>query len=43
MFVFGWLLLWIEDVGAMGQRSVDLIGGFGLTGSATKWDLASWR
>lgn len=27
----------------MGQRSVDLIGGFGLTGSSTMWGPASWR
>lgn len=43
VFMFGWLLFWIEDMGAMGQYATALVGGYGMTGSSTMWELTAWQ
>ncbi|MCD8199911.1 MAG: hypothetical protein LUD25_02985 [Coriobacteriaceae bacterium] len=43
VFMFAWLLFWIEDMGQMGQYLTAMFGGFGLTGGATLWELTFWE
>lgn len=42
VFMFGWLIFWIEDMGAMGEYFLAMFGAFGLTGGATLWELSFW-
>lgn len=43
IFVFGWLLFWIEDMGEMGIYLQAMFGGYGLTGGSTVWELTIWE
>ena len=42
VFMFGWLLFWIEDMGQMGQYFLAMFGVFGSTGTSTAWELGIW-
>lgn len=43
VFMFAWLLFWIEDMTEMGRYLFAMIGGYGLTGSSTFWELTCWE
>lgn len=43
VFVFGWLLFWIEDMEAMGVYLQAMFGVFGATGQSTLWELTVWE
>ncbi len=43
VFMFAWLLFWIEDMSVMGEYLLALIGVFGLTGAQTFWQLSAWQ
>ena len=43
IFMFGWLLFWVEDMGQMGGFLQALVGTYGLTGSSTMWELTVWE
>jgi alginate O-acetyltransferase complex protein AlgI len=42
VFMFGWLLFWIEDLNAMRDWFVAMFGGFGLTGTSIFWEMQGW-
>lgn len=42
VFMFAWLLFWIEDMAAMGEYLLAMVGMFGLTGAQTFWQLSAW-
>lgn len=43
IFMFGWLLFWVEDMNAMGEYLLAMFGAFGLSGSSTLWELTAWE
>lgn len=43
IFMFGWLLFWVEDMGQMGSYLAALGGAYGFTGSSTFWELTVWE
>lgn len=43
MFMFGWLLFWIEDMGTLGNYLLAMFGAFGFSGSSTLWELTAWE
>lgn len=42
VFMFGWLIFWIEDPAAFGEYLLALGGAFGATGTSTVWELNVW-
>lgn len=42
VFLFGWLLFWVEDVGRLPDYIATLFGAYGLTGSSTFWEIEAW-
>lgn len=42
IFMLGWLIFWIEDMGAMGEYALALVGAFGWTASSSIWELTFW-
>lgn len=43
VFMFGWLIFWIEDSSVFVQYLAALFGGYGLTGTSTLWELGVWE
>lgn len=43
VFMFGWLIFWIEDAGVFGEYFLALFGAFGATGASTFWELTAWE
>ena len=43
IFVFGWLLFWVEDMGDLGNYLLAMFGAFGISGSSTLWELTAWE
>ena len=43
VFMFGWLVFWIEDPGVFASYLSALAGGYGATGSSTFWELGAWE
>lgn len=43
IFMFGWLLFWIEDMGQMWIYFQAMFGVFGITGTSTLWELTIWE
>lgn len=43
VFMFGWLIFWIEDAGAFAGYLAAMFGAFGATGSSTFWELTAWE
>ena len=42
VFMLGWMVFWIEDLGSMARYLLAMLGGYGLCGSATMWELMAW-
>lgn len=43
VFMFGWLLFWIEDINEMKTYLAAMFGTFGATGSSIMWELTVWE
>lgn len=43
VFMFGWLIFWIEDANVFSIYFAALFGAFGITGSSTFWELTAWE
>ncbi len=43
LFVFGWLIFWVEDLFKMAKFGLALFGKYGITGSSTFWELTVWE
>lgn len=43
VFMFGWLLFWVEDMGQMKSYLAAMVGVHGLTGTSTLWELTVWE
>ena len=43
IFIFGWSFFWITDSNALVEFWKAMIGGYGLTGSSTFWQLTAWE
>ena len=43
VFMFGWLLFWITDMGDMARYLMAMLGRYGATGSSTLWELTCWE
>ena len=42
VFLFGWLLFWAEDMGQFTGLLWALVGGYGVSGASTAWELFAW-
>ena len=42
VFMFGWLLFWIQDLNDLVDYLAAMFGAFGFTGSSTVWELQAW-
>ena len=42
VFLFGWLLFWAEDMGQFAGMLRALVGGYGVSGTSTAWELFAW-
>ena len=42
-FMFGWLIFWIPDISQFLDYVKALVGFYGLTGTATLWELDAWE
>ena len=42
VFIFGWLIFWIEDPAVFAQYLLAMGGVFGATGTSTMWELQAW-
>lgn len=43
VFMFGWLIFWIEDPAVFAEYTAAMFGAFGLTGSSSLWMLGAWE
>ena len=43
VFMFGWLIFWIEDPLVFSSYLTALFGGYGMTGANTFWELTAWE
>ena len=43
VFMAGWLIFWIEDMGVFARYGAAMIGYYGLTGDSTFWELQAWN
>lgn len=43
VFLFGWLIFWIEEPSEFVSYLSALFGGYGLLGSSTFWELTAWQ
>lgn len=43
VFMLGWLIFWITDMGVMGRYFMAMLGFYGATGTSTLWELACWE
>ena len=43
VFMLGWLVFWIGDMGAMRLYLKAMLGAYGATGSSTLWELTCWE
>ena len=43
VFMFAWLLFWIEDMSVMGEYLMAMFGAYGMTAGATLWELTCWE
>ena len=43
VFMFGWLIFWIEDPTVFSNYLAAMFGAFGPTGSSTLWELGAWE
>lgn len=43
VFMFGWLIFWIEDANIFTDYLAALFGTFGATGTSTFWELTAWE
>ncbi len=43
VFVFGWLLFWVEDISQLYSFILAMFGAYGLTGTSTMWELSVWE
>lgn len=43
VFMFGWLIFWIEDPSTFAEYLCAMFGAYGLTGSTSLWMLGAWE
>lgn len=43
VFMFGWLIFWIEDANVFTNYLAAMFGAFGATGTSTFWELTAWE
>ena len=43
VFMFGWLIFWIEDASVFVDYLAAMLGAFGATGASTFWELTAWE
>ena len=43
VFMFAWLLFWIEDMSVMGEYLMAMFGVYGMSAGATLWELTCWE
>lgn len=42
IFLFGWLLFWVEDIGQLGGFLSAMFGAYGACGTSTFWEIQAW-
>lgn len=42
VFLFGWLLFWVEDAGQLGGFIAAMFGAYGACGTSTFWEIQAW-